>query len=62
MIRCSDVGSVRRALAAIALNMAELQGSETWWDGIGPERRHAWLDFQCEVRAYQRELGAAARG
>lgn len=49
------------ALAAVELNMSELHGLEEWWDSIGPERRHAWLEFQGDVRAYQHELQNPSR-
>lgn len=43
-------------MAAIEINMVELEQIAGWWNSVGPERRHAWLEFLADVRMYQQTL------
>lgn len=43
-------------LAAVELNLYELQSIDSWWGSIGPLKRHEMLVFQGDVRAYQHEM------
>ena len=44
------------ALAAVELNLSECCQVEGWWNSLSPGRRHEWLEFQADVRAYQHDV------
>jgi hypothetical protein len=44
------------ALAAVEINMSELRDIEGFWDLLGPDGRHVWLEELAKVRAYQHAL------
>ena len=44
------------ALAAVEINLSELQEIKGWWEGIGAADRYRLREFQATVREYQHSL------